>query len=76
LNLWDQRTVLDYFNQIVSTTPDPPVDETALYAGTLNFQQALDQLAASGGLKVDPRFMSPSSWQAPRTVRFGVKFTF
>lgn len=76
LNLLDQRTVLDYSNQIVLKSPDPAIDENALYAGNLNFQSELNGLIAANKLAVDPRFMNPSSWQAPRTVRFGAKFTF
>lgn len=76
LNLLDQRTILDYSNQVRLRGTTPTVDENALYAGTFNTQAYVDQLVASGAMIADPRFMNPNSWQAARTVRFGAKFTF
>jgi carboxypeptidase family protein/TonB-dependent receptor-like protein len=75
LNLFDSRTVLNYNSSIRRTGTTPVVNETAFYAGQVNVQQLVDT-AAAGGMKVDPRFMMPSSWQDPLLVRFGVKFTF
>jgi hypothetical protein len=77
LNLFDQRTVLDYLNTIRRTGTSLSFDETAYYAGHVNVQSLVDAAALpSGGMKVDPRFMDPRSWQDPRSVRFGAKFTF
>src|SRR5262249_21151999 len=76
LNLFDQRTVLNYNSSIRRAGTTPVVDEAAFYAGRVNVQSLVDAAANGGGMSVDPRFMMPSSWQDPRLVRFGVKFTF
>jgi len=76
LNLWDQRTVLDYSNGVRRTGTTPSFSETAFYAGQINVQSIIDQLANGGGMAVDPRFMMPRDWQNPRVIRFGAKFTF
>jgi len=77
LNLFDQRTVLDYSNSIRRTGTTPSLNETAFYAGQVNMQSVIDGLAfPNGGMRVDPRFMEPRAWQDPRLVRFGLKYTF
>jgi outer membrane receptor for ferrienterochelin and colicin len=77
LNLFDQRTILDYSNSVRRTGTTPSVNETAFYAGQVNMQSVIDGLAfPNGGMRVDPRFMEPRAWQDPRLVRFGLKFTF
>lgn len=76
LNLFDQRTVTNYDGQIRRAGTDPTIDEAAFYAGQVNVQSLIDSLAASGALKINPRFMNPTSWQGPLQARFGMKFTF
>jgi hypothetical protein len=76
LNLWDQRTRLDFSNTIRRTGGVPAFDENAFYSGKVDIQSLIDQVAASGSMKVDPRFMMPRDWQNPLQVRFGAKFTF
>jgi hypothetical protein len=76
LNMFDQRTTLDYLNTIRRTGTSPTIDEVAFYAGQVNVQSLVDAAAKSGGYKVDPRFMDPRAWQDPRLIRFGAKFTF
>jgi hypothetical protein len=77
LNLFDQRTILNYNTDIRRTGTYPIIDEAAFYAGQVNVQSLVDALAfPNGGLRVNPRFMMPSDWQAPLAVRFGAKFTF
>ena len=50
--------------------------EAAFFAGQVNTQALIDSLAASSNMKINPRFMDPSGWQAPLQARFGLKFTF
>ncbi len=76
LNLFDQRTVLNYNSAIRRAGTTPVVNEAAFYAGQVNVQSLVDAAANGGGMAVDPRFMMPSSWQDPLLVRFGVKLMF
>ncbi len=77
LNLFDQRTALDFSNGVRRTGTYPAIDETAFYAGQVNVQSEIDALAFPNGvLRIDPRFMQPRDWQAPLSVRFGAKFSF
>ncbi|HYT75881.1 MAG TPA: TonB-dependent receptor [Vicinamibacterales bacterium] len=77
LNLFDQRTILDYSNGIRRTGTFPSFSETAFYAGQVNMQSLIDAVAfPNGGLRVDPRFLMPRDFQSPLVVRFGAKFTF
>jgi TonB dependent receptor/Carboxypeptidase regulatory-like domain/TonB-dependent Receptor Plug Domain len=81
LNVFDQRTILDYFaggtTSLRRTGANPPIDEVAFYNGQVNMQSIIDQIAfPNGTMRVDPRFMMPRDWQAPVSIRFGAKFTF
>lgn len=77
LNLFDQRTILDYNNAVRRTGADPAIDEAAFYAGQVNVQSLIDSIAfPKGGMRINPRFMDPQRWQDPVQIRFGAKFTF
>ena len=77
LNLWDQRTRQDFASNIRRTGTSMNFDEKAFYAGQVNIQSLLDASAfPNGALRVDPRFLQNSSFQAPLQARFGVKFLF
>jgi hypothetical protein len=77
LNLFDQRTILDYSNAIRLRGSFITFTEQDFYSGKVNEQALIDALAfPNGGMRVDPRFMNPRDWQNPLSVRFGAKFTF
>ena len=77
LNLFDQRTVLDRNNSVRRAGTTPTLNETAFYAGQVNVQSILDSLAfPNGAMRVEPRFLQNSSFQAPLQARFGVKLLF
>jgi hypothetical protein len=75
LNLFDQRTAIDRFNNVIQSS-QINFDEAAFYAGQVNVQSVIDAQLASGLVKADPRFLKDSSFQSPLLARFGVKFTF
>jgi hypothetical protein len=77
LNIFDQRTILDYDNTIRRTGGSLNLDEVAFYAGQVDIQSLINSTAfPNGGMRVNPRFMLPRDWQAPIAARFGAKFTF
>ena len=69
LNLFDQMTVTDKFDY---ETMDPISVTTQQFFSGVDVQA----LIAAQGTRRDPRFLMASAWQAPRTARIGVKFTF
>jgi outer membrane receptor protein involved in Fe transport len=76
LNLFDQRTVLNRFNNMRRTGAGLNINETAFYAGQVDVQSLIDRTAAAGTLRIDPRFLQDSAYQTPLQARFGVKFLF
>ena len=77
LNLFDQRIVANKFNNVRRTGTTVNIDEAAFYAGNVNVQAAIDAIAfPAGGMRIDPRFLQASDFQAPLQARFGVKFMF
>ena len=76
LNLFDQRIVANEYNNCAGLAPSS-IDEAAFYAGNVNVQATIDAVAfPKGGMRIDPRFLQASDFQAPLQARFGVKFTF
>jgi hypothetical protein len=77
LNLFDQRTVTNKFNNVRRAGTVINIDEAAFYAGNVNVQALIDAAAfPNGAMRVDPRFLLASDFQAPLVARFGVKFLF
>ena len=76
LNLLDQRTPINYVASVRRAGTTPSIDETAFYAGQVNVQSIIDSLITSGSMSVNPQFLLPSSFQDPRAIRLGAKFTF
>jgi outer membrane receptor protein involved in Fe transport len=77
LNLFDQRIVANKFNNVRRAGTVIPIDEAAFYAGNVNIQALIDAAAfPNGAMRIDPRFLQASDFQAPLVARFGVKFTF
>ncbi|PYQ96891.1 MAG: hypothetical protein DMF97_14705 [Acidobacteria bacterium] len=76
LNLFDQRAVINRFNNMRRTGAGLNINETAFYAGQVNVQALIDAAAASRALTLDPRFLKDSAWQDPIQARFGVKLLF
>jgi hypothetical protein len=70
LNLFDQDTTLEVFN--TQTRQDVSVDLAEYFAGQLNIQQ----LIGEQDIRTDSRFLQPSVFQAPRTIRLAVKYQF
>jgi hypothetical protein len=77
LNLFDQRKVTDRFNSIRRSGSGLDINEVAFYAGQVSVQSLIDaQAFPNGALRVDPRFLQNSGFQAPLQARFGVKLSF
>jgi hypothetical protein len=70
LNLFDQDTVTRRYN--ARTVGSVPVSTRQFFAGGWDYETVL---AANPGL-YEPRFNQPDQFQAPREVRFTMKFTF
>ena len=70
LNLFDQSGVVDVFR--VQTRENLPVPLETFFAG-FDVQQ---RIANTPGIRIDPRFLQNSAWQAAREIRFGVKLIF
>jgi hypothetical protein len=70
LNLFDQNGVTDVFR--VQTRENLPVPLETFFAG-FDVQQ---RIANTAGIRIDPRFLQDSAWQAAREIRFGVKLIF
>ncbi|HEY0590638.1 MAG TPA: hypothetical protein VGF40_02635, partial [Thermoanaerobaculia bacterium] len=80
LNLFDEEAVTrigndhyveDLCDGILVDTCDSTVD---FFFNMTPFDA--NQIMEDGGAQVVPSFGIPRSWQAPRSVRFGLKFTF
>ena len=71
-NLFNQDTATSKF--VVETEPGAGlvIDEADLYAGRLDFQQ----LFAQQHVLKDPRFLMTNDYQAPRTARVMVRWSF
>jgi hypothetical protein len=77
-------TVLNLFNQKASIAAWHPMfrqgaldfDQTAFYNHQVNFDQLIAAAVADGSIKLDPRFLKNSDFQAPLQATFGVRFTF
>jgi hypothetical protein len=69
-NLFDQDETLDVFRNL--TRDNVVITDEAFFAG-FNMNQLL---AAQPNVRRDPRYLLPNTYQAARSIRFGVKFTF
>ena len=69
-NLFDQDETLDVFRNL--TRDNVIIDDEHFFAG-FNMDQLL---AAQPNIRRDPRFLLPNTFQAARSMRFGVRFTF
>ncbi|HQR45344.1 MAG TPA: TonB-dependent receptor [Thermoanaerobaculia bacterium] len=79
LNLFDQRNVLQYWGGGTGNTTNRGgsavnITDEQFFAGQLPALYA--QQVASGQVQLDPRRLQASLYQAPRTIRFGIKFMF
>jgi len=83
LNLFNESNVLTVFDNISSINIEP--DEVGLSADTptaeaqfqrQNTRDAINALFTAEPSLKDPRFGIANSFQAPRTIRFGVRFLF
>ena len=71
INLLDQKTATNYFaTESYNSAVNGELD--AFYRGQLDFQQ----LAQAQGVPTDARFLKDNGYQAVRSIRFGVKFSF
>jgi hypothetical protein len=85
INLLDSKTATNYF-QTQQNGAGLVITEQQFYSGQVNFQQAFTQQ----NLVQDPRFLQEGfcsiantstngngcGYQEPRSIRFGVKFSF
>ena len=71
-NLFNQGTVTSKFVTETEAGAALAFDEADLYAGRLDFEQ----LFAEQGVRRDARFLMVNAYQAPRTVRVMVKWSF
>ena len=69
LNLFDQDTTTNVFNTYNRT--NMTLSNELFFAGI-----DTEALMAARGIQVDPRFGQPNTFQAPRAVRFALKYTF
>jgi hypothetical protein len=69
LNLLDQDTAVNRFAP--ETAQNIPITDEAFFAGF-----DVQSLIASRNIRRDPRFLSDSGFQAPRSLRLGAKFVF
>ena len=70
------RAPINYVGSVRRAGTTPSIDENAFYAGQVNVQSIIDSLITSGSMSVNPQFLLPSSFQDPRAIRLGAKFTF
>ncbi len=71
-NLFDRATVISRFPRETEPGAALEMSESDLYAGRLDFRQ----LAAEQGVRTDARFLLADAYQAPRTARIMLKWTF
>jgi TonB dependent receptor/Carboxypeptidase regulatory-like domain/TonB-dependent Receptor Plug Domain len=70
LNLFDQATAIDRYPTMLRAGA-LDFTEADFYAGRVNFEQLIAAQPAP-----DPRFLQNRSFQDPRIIRFGAKFSF
>ena len=70
LNLFDQKGVTDVFRTQTREVLPTPLE--TFFAGFDTEQR----IANTAGIRIDPRFLQNSAWQAAREIRFGVKLVF
>jgi hypothetical protein len=71
-NLFNQGTVISRFVMETETGAGLTMTEADFYAGRLNFQQ----LFAQQNVLRDARFLMPNGYQAPRSARIMIKWSF
>ncbi len=71
-NLFDQRTVTSKFGRETESGAALAFDEADLYAGRLDFAR----LFAEQSVLKDPRFLLANGYQAPRSARVMLKWSF
>ena len=87
LNVFNQNNVLGVFEGISShvfdvsdfpgvTITDRQDFDRAFFDGRITADRILSVLDASPGINTDARYLSPQTFQGPRTVRFGFGFQF
>ncbi len=74
-NLFDQEGETDKFRTQLAVGEAVDFDEPDFFAGRINFDQEIANLGPAN-LVIDPRFLQTSAFQAPRVIRFNVKFLF
>jgi hypothetical protein len=76
LNLFDQRTVMNRFNDMRRIGAGLSINETAFYAGQVDVQALIDSAPSTTSFRRDPRFLMNSDFQSAIQARFGVKLLF
>jgi len=71
-NLFNRGTVISRFAGETEQAAGLAISEADLYAGRLDFQRLL----AEQNVLRDPRFLMANGYQAPRTARLMVKWSF
>ncbi len=71
INLLDQATATNYWQRELFAGQSVSVDETTFYGGI-----DTQALIAQQRLARDARFLMDNGYQAPRTIRLGVKLGF
>ncbi len=72
INLFNEDTVIARFSLETEPGAGLAIDEAALYAGRLDFKR----MYAEQQVLRDPRFLMPRDFQAPRTARIMLKWSF
>ena len=72
LNLWDQDTVTRVDNTRFAGSSTLPLDTGEFFNTNWNYEALL----AADPASVDPKFNRANQFQAPRELRFTVKFEF
>jgi hypothetical protein len=77
LNLFNQRAVINRFNNMRRTGAALALNETAFYAGQVDVQALINaSVFPATTLRIDPRFLQDSAYQDQIQARFGFKFLF
>jgi hypothetical protein len=83
LNLFNEANVLGLFDNVSSTNIDPTdiglsdnTPEAEAQFQRINTRDAIVNLLNANPDAKDVRFGLPNSFQAPRTIRFGIRFQF
>ncbi len=74
LNLFDSRWTTNVFP--IANLGDTPVDisDADYFAGRL--KRSFNEQVANGQVQLNPRYLQPNVFQAPRTIRLGLKLMF